>query len=74
MWFVLDSAHGHTKGVIEALKSVKKNFKMQVVAGNIGTVLAPLPSLKLEPMVSKRALVLVLSAPPGSLPVRVFHR
>ena len=34
----LDSAHGHTKGVIEALKSVKKNFKkMQVVAGNIGT-------------------------------------
>jgi IMP dehydrogenase len=34
----LDSAHGHTKGVIEALKLVKKNFsKMQVVAGNIGT-------------------------------------
>ena len=29
----LDSAHGHTKGVIDALKSVKKNFKkMQVVA------------------------------------------
>jgi IMP dehydrogenase len=34
----LDSAHGHTKGVIDALKSIKKNFKkMQVVAGNIGT-------------------------------------
>jgi IMP dehydrogenase len=34
----LDSAHGHTRGVIEALKSVKKNFKsLQVVAGNIGT-------------------------------------
>jgi IMP dehydrogenase len=34
----LDSAHGHTKGVIEALKSVKKNIKnLQVVAGNIGT-------------------------------------
>ena len=34
----LDSAHGHSKGVIEALRAVKKNFKtLQVVAGNIGT-------------------------------------
>jgi len=34
----LDSAHGHTKGVIDALKSIKKSFKgMQVIAGNIGT-------------------------------------
>ncbi len=34
----LDSAHGHTKGVIDTLKAVKKNFKqLQVIAGNIGT-------------------------------------
>ena len=34
----LDSAHGHSKGVIDALKSLKKNFKtLQVIAGNIGT-------------------------------------
>jgi IMP dehydrogenase len=34
----LDSAHGHSRGVIEALKSVKKNFKdIQVIVGNIGT-------------------------------------
>jgi IMP dehydrogenase len=34
----LDSAHGHSKGVIDALKSIKKNFKkLQVVAGNVGT-------------------------------------
>ena len=34
----LDSAHGHHKGVLEALKSVKKSFpKLQVIAGNIGT-------------------------------------
>lgn len=34
----LDSAHGHTKGVINALKSIKKNFKdVQVIAGNIAT-------------------------------------
>lgn len=34
----LDSAHGHSKGVIEALKSLKKNFRgLQVIAGNVGT-------------------------------------
>ncbi len=34
----LDSAHGHSKGVITALKNVKKNFKgIDVIAGNIGT-------------------------------------
>ncbi|MFN4007557.1 MAG: IMP dehydrogenase [Chitinophagaceae bacterium] len=34
----LDSAHGHTKGVIDALKQLKKNFKnLQVIAGNVGT-------------------------------------
>jgi IMP dehydrogenase len=34
----LDSAHGHSKGVIEALQLVKKNFKkINVIAGNVGT-------------------------------------
>lgn len=34
----LDSAHGHSKGIIDALKSVKKSFpKMSVIAGNIAT-------------------------------------
>ncbi len=34
----LDSAHGHTKGVISALKMIKKNYKhIQVIAGNVGT-------------------------------------
>lgn len=34
----LDSAHGHSKGVITALKNLKKNFKtLQVIAGNVGT-------------------------------------
>lgn len=34
----LDSAHGHTKGVIDSLKKLKKNFKkIQVIAGNIAT-------------------------------------
>jgi IMP dehydrogenase len=34
----LDSAHGHSKGIIDALISVKKNFKdINVIAGNIAT-------------------------------------
>lgn len=34
----LDSAHGHSEGVISKLKLLKKNFKtMQVIAGNVAT-------------------------------------
>ncbi|MEI7628524.1 MAG: IMP dehydrogenase [Bacteroidota bacterium] len=34
----LDSAHGHSKGVIDALKGLRKNFKhLQIIAGNVGT-------------------------------------
>lgn len=34
----LDSAHGHSRGVIDALKKVKKTFKnINVIAGNVGT-------------------------------------
>ncbi len=34
----LDSAHGHSKGVINALKDVKKSFKhLSLIAGNVGT-------------------------------------
>lgn len=34
----LDSAHGHSNGVIQTLKSIKKNFKkINVIAGNVGT-------------------------------------
>jgi IMP dehydrogenase len=37
----LDSAHGHSKGVIDALKQVKKNFKkLNIIAGNAGTAAA----------------------------------
>jgi IMP dehydrogenase len=35
---VLDTAHGHTKGVIEKLKEIKKRFpKLEVIVGNIAT-------------------------------------
>ena len=32
---VIDSAHGHSKGIIDTLKEVKSNFNVDVVAGNI---------------------------------------
>ncbi len=34
---VLDSAHGHSFGVINALKEIKKRFDVDVVVGNIAT-------------------------------------
>lgn len=34
----LDSAHGHTKGVLDALRLLKKNFpKLRIIAGNVAT-------------------------------------
>lgn len=33
----IDTAHGHSKGVLEAIRDTKKNFKCQVIAGNIAT-------------------------------------
>lgn len=36
----IDTAHGHSKGVIDMLKSVKKNFTVDVIAGNIATAAA----------------------------------
>lgn len=34
---VIDTAHGHSKGVIDAVKATRKNFKCQLIAGNVAT-------------------------------------
>jgi IMP dehydrogenase len=34
---VVDTAHGHSKNVVEMVKWIKKNFKIDVIAGNIAT-------------------------------------
>ncbi len=34
---VIDTAHGHSKRVIEAVKRAKKKFGVDIVAGNVGT-------------------------------------
>ncbi|MCD6068151.1 MAG: dehydrogenase [Bacteroidetes bacterium] len=44
---IIDTAHGHSKGVIEMLKAVKKKFpKLQIVVGNIATGEAALALVK----------------------------
>lgn len=44
---IIDTAHGHSKGVIEMLKQVKKKFKdTQIIAGNIATGQAALDLVK----------------------------
>ena len=44
---IIDTAHGHSKGVITMLKAVKKKFpKLQVVVGNIATGAAALDLMK----------------------------
>ncbi len=34
---VVDSAHGHSKNVIETVREIKKNWSIDVVAGNVAT-------------------------------------
>ena len=34
---VLDSAHGHSQGIIDTLKAIKDEFDIDVVAGNVAT-------------------------------------
>ncbi|MCK6489643.1 MAG: IMP dehydrogenase [Planctomycetes bacterium] len=34
---VVDSAHGHSRNVIETVRAIKKAFKIQVIAGNVAT-------------------------------------
>jgi len=34
---VVDTAHGHSHNVVETLRQLKKRFKVDVIAGNVGT-------------------------------------
>ncbi len=37
---VLDSAHGHSKGILDTVKAIKEEFDVQVIAGNVATAQA----------------------------------
>ena len=44
---VIDTAHGHSKGVIEMLKKIKKEFqKLEVIVGNVATAEGALDLIK----------------------------
>jgi IMP dehydrogenase len=34
---VLDSAHGHSKGILDTVKQIKKELDIQIIAGNVAT-------------------------------------
>lgn len=56
----IDTAHGHSRGVIEKLKEVKAKYPdLQVVVGNIATVRLPKPLPMQEPMRLRWVLVRV---------------
>jgi hypothetical protein len=63
-WLRLDSAHGHSKGVIAALKALKKNFKnLQVMQEMWALQPAPRRWPRQAPMRVKVGIGRVLSVP-----------
>ena len=59
---VIDTAHGHTKKVIDSVKYIKKNFKkIEVIAGNIAT------SEGAEALIKAGADALKVGVGPGSI-------
>ena len=43
---VVDTAHGHSKGVIEMVKRIKKKFDIELIAGNVATAEGTLELIK----------------------------
>jgi IMP dehydrogenase len=35
---IVDSAHGHTKNIVETVRRIKKDYAIEVIAGNVATV------------------------------------
>jgi IMP dehydrogenase len=57
----IDTAHGHSKGVIDTLKAIKKRFDIEVIAGNIGTADAT------EELIRAGADAIKIGIGPGSI-------
>jgi IMP dehydrogenase len=58
---VIDTAHGHSKGVIETLKQIKGLFDIDVIAGNIATAEAA------QELIAAGADALKIGIGPGSI-------
>ena len=58
---VLDSAHGHSQGILDALSYLKESFQVEVIAGNIATAEAA------EDLLERGADALKVGIGPGSI-------
>ena len=58
---VLDSAHGHSQGILDALRYLKESFKVDIVAGNIATAEAA------EDLIKRGADAVKVGIGPGSI-------
>ncbi|MCI0468861.1 MAG: IMP dehydrogenase [Nitrospirae bacterium] len=57
----IDTAHGHSKAVIETLKELKKRFDIDVIAGNVAT------SEGVEDLIKAGAAAIKVGIGPGSI-------
>ena len=58
---VLDSAHGHSKGIIDTVKTIKEKFEIDIIAGNVATPEA------VEALVEAGADAVKVGIGPGSI-------
>ncbi len=58
---VLDSAHGHSKGIIDTVKEIKNRFEIDIIAGNVATPEA------VEALVEAGADAVKVGIGPGSI-------
>ena len=58
---VLDSAHGHSKGILDTVKSIKKKMNVEIIAGNVAT------SEAVEALVKAGADAVKVGIGPGSI-------
>ncbi len=58
---VLDSAHGHSQGILDALEYLKESYEVDVVAGNIATAEAA------EALIERGADAVKVGIGPGSI-------
>lgn len=58
---VLDSAHGHSKGILDTVRTIKKKLDVEVIAGNVATAEA------VEALVEAGADAVKVGIGPGSI-------
>ena len=58
---VVDTAHGHAKSVVQGVRKLKNNFKVQVIAGNVATAKAT------EDLISAGADAVKVGVGPGAI-------